>query len=167
MAVDSVRYLTDEESLRALVERMPEAEREAYQGFKHRALDVVFPGRVMAIYTFRSGLPEGIELLKFSELAFTPGSPPHTRSYYRDEELIIGPTPTRVGTRDVFLSLPQNFVFKWCGQETASGLQFRPQFAILVKTRSKESFENDGHTHCVTLKRFLERFPDKRDEVRF
>ena len=92
---------------------------------------------------------------------------PTVRIKYRGSDQLITPVPSRVANREVFLSIPQHFEFRWAGQEVGGDLEFRAHYAILIKTRSRDSLAIEGHTYCLTLKRFLEAYPALADEVRF
>ena len=73
----------------------------------------------------------------------------------------IGAVPSRYRSRELFLHVPQNFVFKWKGKQKSEGkVEFVPHYAVLIKTRSKDIHQVEGHTYCVTFNRFSERFPD-------
>lgn len=160
-------YLTDKDSLDALVGEMPPAERAEYKSYKSLALESAFPGRRMVVYTLRGGVPADIEVFQFGEICVPLKDPPTIRVFYKRREALFGPVPERLADRDVFLSVPQNFVFRWGGQLIDGVLQFRAQYAVLIKTKSAESRAVEGHTYCVTLKRFTERYPELSDEVRF
>ena len=83
------------------------------------------------------------------------------------QDQLLTPTPTRLANRDLFLSIPQNFIFRWAGQEINGELEFRAQYAVLIKSQSRDALAIEGHTYCLTLKRFLEAYPKLADEVRF
>lgn len=165
--VDSVRYLTDAESLQALIDAMPPRERAEYLSYRSRTLEPAFSGRIMVIYDIKAGVPSNIEVLRFMDFWVGFQESPRFKVQYRMKDYQISAVPSRVNARDVFLSVPQNFILRWAGQMTQTGLQFRPQYAVLIQTRSKESALVEGHTYCVTLKRFKDRYPHLGDQVRF
>jgi hypothetical protein len=165
--VDSVKYLTDQESLQELIEQMPEPERSEFKSYRSRTLEPAFSGRIMVVYDLGREGPENIELLRFLDFWLAFQEAPRFRVQCRGKDYPITPVPSRIASRDVFMSVPQNFVLRWAGQITQTGLQFRPQYAVLIQTKSKESALVEGHTNCVTLKRFKERYPHLADQVRF
>ena len=167
MANEAVKYLSDGESLAALVEAMPAHERDEFKSYKSRIMESAFSGRIMVIYTLQRGEPSNIEILKFLDFWMPFQEAPRFRVEYRGREQIVTPVPSRIADREVFISVPQNFVLRWAGQQVASGLQFRAQYAVLLQTRSKEAQRIEGDTQCLTLKRFKEWYPHKADEVRF
>lgn len=114
-----------------------------------------------------NGRPTNIELVSFGEFAVGIKETPTVRIKYREEEQLITPIPSRLADREVFLSIPQNFEFRWAGQEIRGAIEFRAHYAVLIKTRSRDALEIEGHTCCLTLKRFLEAYPKLADEVRF
>lgn len=161
------RYLTDAQSMDALIESMPPAEREDYLNYKFRTMEACFPGRRMVVYELKDGQPTNVDSFGFGELAVGVKGTPTAKLHFRNREHLVTPTPTRIPGRDVFLHLPQNFIFRWAGQEINGGLEFRAHYAILIKTRSRDALDLDDQTYCVTLKRFLERYPRMADEVRY
>lgn len=167
MAVESVRYLTDQESLQALVDQMQDTDRREYMTYRSRTMEPAFTGRTMVVYTLRGREPDRVEVVKFLDFWSPFQEGPRCRLVYRGREQVITTVPSRLGDRDIFVSVPQNFVLRWAGQEVQSGLQFRAQYAVLIQARSREDLKVDGDTQCCTMKRFIERYPHKRDEVRF
>lgn len=161
MAADRTgQFLDDAQSLQALVDIMPEAEREEYRSYGSLALESVFPNRRMVAYTLRHGQPEDIQMILFGDVAMDRVKGPTAIVQDDSGELEIGTVPTRYRRRDLFFHIPQNFVFKWKGKQTSTGqVQFAPHYAVLVKTRSREIHQLEGHTYCVTLNKFWERFP--------
>lgn len=160
-------YLTAGEALRELVNAMPPHDCEVYNEFKSLRLESAFPGRVLIVYTLRNGRPVDIEAVKFGELEIRVQTPPSIRVTYRTRLLLFNTVPSRLADRDVYLSVPQNFKFEWAGQRINGVLDFRPHYAVLIKTRSKEDNKVEGNTYCVTLKRFREMYPESSDQARF
>lgn len=166
MATD-IQYLSDSASLKALIDQMPTKDRIEFETYRCRTLESAFQGRVMVIYTLKYGKPDNIEVVKFLDYWHAFQEVPRCRVVYRTREYVLTPVPSRIGDRDIFASIPQNFVMRWAGQRLTSGVQFRPQYAVLLQARSKEEFAVDGDTHCVVLKRFKERWPEYADQTRF
>jgi hypothetical protein len=155
------QFMDDRESLMALVEQMPRVEKEAYKSYGALNVEAAFPNRKMVVYTLRGGRPENIEILNFGDLVMERIGGPAVLVSDQHGEFSIGMTPTRYRGRDLFLHVPQNFAFHWKGKQTPDGkVQFVPHYAVLVKTRSKEIHQVEGHTYCVTFNKFQERFPD-------
>jgi hypothetical protein len=165
MATEKVgTYLDDNQSLKALVEVMPETEKEEYRNFGSLALESVFPNRRMVVYTLRGGEPTDIRMVLFGDLHMDRIKGPTTTITDETGDIEVGPVPTRYRNMDLFFHVPQKFEFKWKGKQVASGgVQFAPHYAILVKTRSREIHQVEGHTYCVTLNKFWERFPHLRN----
>lgn len=166
MATDR-RHLTDKQSLETLIEQLPQHERIDYLSMKWMSMESAFPGRKMVVYTLRDGRPKDIELITFGEIAIGIKEEPTARIKHVQGDQLLTITPKRFARRDLFLSIPQNFVFRWAGQEINGVIEFRAQYAVLIKTRSRETLAIEGHTYCLTLKRFLEAYPKLADEVRF
>jgi hypothetical protein len=155
------QFLDDRESLVALVNSMSRAEKETYQSFGALMLEAAFPNRRMVVYTLRNGRPSDIEILTFGdlEMARIGGATVHVADTKGEFE--IGMVPTRYRSRDLFLHIPQNFTYKWKGKRNSEGkVQFVPHYAVLVKSRSKEIHQVEGHTYCATFNKFRERWPD-------
>jgi hypothetical protein len=166
MATDR-RFLDDKQSLNELLEFMPQRERVEYQGFRWLSMEPAFPGRKMVVYTIGGGRPTNIDVISFGEIAVGIKEMPTARMFYRNRDQLITPIPSRIADRDVFISIPQHFEFRWAGQEFKGELEFRAHYAVLIKSQSRDALNIEGHTYCVTLKRFLDAHPQLADEVRF
>lgn len=157
------RFLDDAQSLKALVDTMLPAARMDYESYGCRSMEVGFPNRYLAVYTVRDGAPGDIELWRFGDMTLDRVSGPQIELEIPGRGMSsVGLVPVKVGGRDVYLHVPQSFELKWKGKPTPKGIQFVPQFAVLVKTRSREHSQTEGHTYCVTLNKFRERFPDAK-----
>lgn len=161
MANKGGQFLDDPESLQALIALMPAGERDEYLALKALNLEAGFPNRRMIVYTLDGATPTRLSMLLLGDMEMTRiGGPTITVT---DEKglAVVSVHPERWRDRDLFLHIPQNFIFKWKGKDTgAKGLQFVPHYAVLIKTRSKEHHQVDGDTYCATLNQFRERFPD-------
>jgi hypothetical protein len=169
MATDrSGQFLDDHESLQALVDVMPDKDREEYRSYGALTLDAVFPNRRMVVYTLRDKEPANIQMVLFGDIEMERIKGPTATIQDNRGDIGIGVVPTRYRDRDLFVHIPQNFVFKWKGKRTSTGqVQFVPHYAVLVKARSKEIHQIEGHTYCVTLKTFWERFPHLKNDIRY
>lgn len=155
------RFLTDKESLAELVELMPLNQRLHYKDLKCLTLEAAFPNRRMVLYTLDKGRPEGVTTLLFGDIFISRISGP-TISVYDEEHNLpaeIGMVPAPWRDRDIYLQVPQHFELKWSGKYTDSGVHFVPHYAVLIKSRSPELHQIDGHTYCTTLNKFRARFP--------
>lgn len=161
MATETKTFLDDQQSLKALVDRMEEPDRSEYQSYKCLALESAFPGRKMVIYTLREGRPADVEIITFGDLTVSwELGPAATVTDARGQTQIMA-TPKRFRPRDLFLHIPQSFTLKYKGRRIGSaGVDFVSHYAVLIKTRSKETHQVEGHTYCGTLNKFRERFPD-------
>lgn len=161
MATDTKTFLDDSESLRALIDQMPEDERSEYKSYGCLSLESCFPGRRMVVYQLRGGKPTDMEVISFGELTVSWDEGPATTVIQETGQTKILETPRRLRPYDVFLHVPQSFTVKFKGRREPIGdVKFVSHFAVLIKTRSKEIHQVDGHTYLVTLNRFRERFPD-------
>lgn len=155
------RFLDDAQSLRAIVRSLPAPLLEEYESYGALGLEAVFPNRRMVVYTLQQSEPQGVGFLTFGDLSLDRMAGPRVEVEGPDGALLsVGVLPAKLPGRDLFLHVPQNFVFKWKGRDAGpKGVQFVPHYAILIKTRSKEHHQVEGHTYCVTLNNFRERFP--------
>lgn len=161
MATDTKTFLDDQESLKALIDRMTEPERSEYKSYGCLALESAFPGRKMVIYTLKGGRPSTIEIISFGELTVNWEVGPSVSVLDSGGQTEIVTTPKRLRPYDLFLHVPQSFTLKYKGRKSDSaGVDFVSHYAVLIKTRSKEIHQVEGHTYCVTLNKFRERFPD-------
>lgn len=155
------QFLDDHESLQALVDQMPRQERDLYRSYGALLLEAAFPNRRMVVYTLKDKRPVDIEILNFGDLEMDRVGGCLVHMSDSMGEFSIGMMPTRYRDRELFLHIPQNFTFKWKGKQTSDGkVQFVPHYAVLVKSRSKEIHQVDGHTYCATFNKFRERWPD-------
>lgn len=161
MATDRGKaFLDDNESLRAIVDGLPAHLSREYWEMGALSKEALFPNRVMVLYTLRGGKPDAIELLKFGDITVTRIQGPVVEVFSNRPPVEISVTPAKWFDRDLFMHVPQHFEFKWTGKRTPEGrVQFAPNYAMLFKTRSREHMQVEGHTYCVTLNKFRERFP--------
>lgn len=140
---------------------MPDGDREEYKSYGSMALESSFPGRKMVIYTLVGGRPQDAQRVTFGAFGCDPVNGPYADVLTVDGDVLVTTVPRKIGRRDVFLHIPQNFTLKYKGKPNPErGVEFATHYAVLVKTRSRETHQIDGHTYCVTLNQFRERFPD-------
>ena len=152
-------FLDDAESFTAVIAAMPVKDRTLYESYGALTLEAGFPNRVMVVYTLSKDRPVDIEILTLGGMEMTRVGGPTVELEGKQGLQVLGVKPKRWGTRDLFLHVPQNFIFRWKGKQTPKGVQYVPHYAILIKTRSREHLQVEGDTYCVTLNKFRERFP--------
>jgi hypothetical protein len=166
-----VQALTDREALRELVQRMPPRERQEYDDYACLELESAFPGRRMIVFDLKNGEPWNIEDFLFTTFMYPAGGEPCAEYRFqgdgRFESGRVGMVPSRYANREVFLSIPQKFEFRWGGRRAGDHVSFHPHFGLLIKTRHKLLHRVDGTTYCVSLKRFQSEFPAFADHVRY
>lgn len=161
MVTDAKTFMDDPESLKALIEQIQEPEKTEYKSYGALTIEAVFPSRKMVVYALKAGAPSDIEVISFGSFMCDWDSGPHASVEIASAKVQVGTTPTRLASRDVFMHIPQQFTLKYKGRRSPrSGVEFISHYAVLVKTRSKEIHQVEGHTYCVTLNKFRERFPD-------
>lgn len=154
------KFLDDNQSREALINRMPPGQRDEYLSYKFLAKEAAFPGRVLVVYTLEGGEPKNIDVVTLWGMTVTRTQGPQALASSEGQgEYVIGVVPSKWRGRDLFMQIPLEFIFKWKGKESYTGVEFAPQYAILTKSRSKWSERIDGHTYCATLNDFRERFP--------
>jgi hypothetical protein len=155
------RFLDDSQSLEALIALMPSRKRDEYLAFKALSLEAGFPNRRMIVYTLDGVTPTRLSMLVLGDMEMGRNNGPTISITDESGPAIVSLHPDRWRDRDLFLHIPQNFIFKWKGKDAgAKGMHFVSHYAVLIKTRSKEHHQIDGDTYCVTLNQFRERFPD-------
>ncbi len=160
MASEDHRYLDDAQSLRAIIQTMGSGERAAYDSYGALSIEAAFPSRVLVVYTLSSGTPTRLSQLTFGDLEIVWPEPPKVTVSDEQGDVTVDVKPVRWRDRDLFLHVPQSFQLKYKGKRSgANGVQFVPHYAMLIKTLSKEHLQVEGHTYCVTLNKFRERFP--------
>ncbi len=160
-------FLDDAASLKALVQMLPVHERSVYSSYGSLALESAFPNRLMVVYTLKGGQPTDIVLCRFGDITIDRIRGPSFTLVMDGpdrREYSIGPVPFHIPGRDLFMHVPQNFVLKWKGKAVAkrgdSEVHFVPHYAVLIKSRSKETHQIEGDTYMVRLNLFRERFPE-------
>lgn len=155
------KFLDDAQSLKALVGQLPYPERAEYESYACRSMEVGFPNRYLVVYTLSGGRPEDIELWRFGDMTMDRiNGPTISMEVPKVGQISVGVLPKKISGRDVYIHVPQSFEFKWKGKDTPKGVHFAPQYAVLIKMRSREHSQVDGDTYCTTLNKFRERFPD-------
>jgi hypothetical protein len=155
------RFMDDASSLSALISLLPRPERQTYLSYGALSKEAAFPNRKLVVYTLRAGRPDNVSLLTTGDMTLSRISGPVVDVSDEAGTVEVGVMPVRWRGRDLFLQVPQHFELKWTGKDVGlAGVQFVPQYALLTKTRSKEIHQVEGHTYCVTMNKFRERFPD-------
>lgn len=158
--METSRYLDDKESRAALVDLMDPKLRSEYNSYRWVTKESGFPGRVLVLYTLREGWPTDIDVITLRAISIDSNGPVIWAASEGQGDYAIEAVPVKWRGRDVFFQVPQEFIFKWKGKFTPKvGVEFAPHFAVLIKTRSKEMDQVDGHTYCATYNDFLSRFP--------
>ena len=153
------RFLNDKESRAELVRLMQPKLRSEYESLRWVTKETGFPGRVFIAYTLRGGWPEDIEVITLRAISVSGDGPVIWAADEVGIDHAIESVPVRWKGRDLFFQVPQEFIFKWRGKLTGTKLEFGPHFAVLIKTRSKELEQVEGHTYCPTYNDFRDRFP--------
>lgn len=165
MANDTKTYMEDRESLRALVQCLPDEQLRLYDSFMALSIEAAFPGRRLVVYTLKKGRPVDVEVLTLGAMRMSAQGGPtvEVTSDVHTHPITVGMVPAKLPGKDVFLHVPQKFEFKWKGKTASTGgVNFAPHYAILVKSRSKAHLALEGDTYCVRLNTFREMFPDQR-----
>lgn len=166
-----VEILSDREALAALVAGMPPIQRGQYEDYKCLEMESAFPGRRMVVFDLREGRPWNIEDFLVTGFSFPRGGEPTMEYRFQEDGKFhvgrAGMTPSRFSHREVYLSVPQRFEFRWGGRIIDDQLSFQPHFGLLIKTRHKLLHRVEGATYCVSLKRFQTDFPEFADHVRY
>lgn len=154
-------FLDDAESLRALIDMMPAGEKATYGDYKSLSMEAAFPNRKLVVYTLLGGKATDVQTITLGDIFVDRLRGPRVGIEWTGGHAEITTVPQRFLHRDLFLQVPQHFELKWKGKQTPRDeVHFVPHYAVLVKTRSRESLQIDGHTYCVTLNKFRERHPN-------
>ena len=157
--METSRFMDDKESRAALIEMMQPKLRAEYRSFGWVAKETGFPGRVFVAYTLRGGWPESIEVITLRAISVSSTGPVIWAADEGGIDHAIESVPVKWKGRDIFFQVPQEFIFKWRGKVSGARIEFGPHFAVLIKTRSKELEQVEGHTYCPTYNDFRDRFP--------
>lgn len=161
------KILEDRTSLNALTEMMPPPERDEYKAYAALELESSFHGRRMVVFDLERGEPTKIETFVVGDFWVTPDGPPSCSIRLRHgQSAVISTVPSRFADRELFLSIPQRFEFRWGGREINGQVSFQAHFALLFKTRHKHHHALDGFTYCLSQKRFTQDYPKFIEEAR-
>ena len=154
-------FLDDPTSLKELIEAMPSDVRDEYKSYKSLQLESAFPGRKMVVYTIKNQQPIDIEVITFGAFMCDWDMGPSTEVAVSGGKTQLIAVPKKLTPRDVFMHIPQTFQLKYKGRRDPQfKVDFVSHYAVLVKTRSKDTHKVEGDTYCVTLNKFRESFPD-------
>ncbi len=157
---DELWFLDDKRSRAALIAEMPKALRDEYNSYGWTVKEAGFPGRVLVVYTLRAREPTDLDIITLWDFRVGEDGPELWAASDDQGKFLIGAIPMKWRGRDVFFQIPQEFIFKWRGKPMPNaGVEFAAHFAILIRTRSKESDQVEGATYCATLNDFRARFP--------
>lgn len=160
MGHNTFRFMDDRESFDLIVEGLDGDVKQEYNSYGWRFLLPAFPGRKLVIYTLVGGTPRNIEVVTIDSIDVDTLGGPTAEVAGPSHVGVLTVYPQKFGKRDVFLHIPQKFEFRWKAKYVPSkGIQFGPHYAVMVKTRSKELLQIEGHTYCTTPNDFAERFP--------
>ena len=162
---NEIEHIPDKSAFLLLVKQMPPQEQAEYNSYFSLTSEACFIGRTFIVYDLINGEPTNTDILRIHGFHLGENSEPVIEYSFKDDNnqrciANAGLTPTRYRDRELFLSVPQRFEFRWAGQTQAGSVSFRPHFAILIKTRSRADRLAEGVTGCVTPKRFQALFPD-------
>ena len=156
----SGRFLDDKESWAALVDGMEQGLRSEFNRYGFAKKQSGFPGRVLVVYKLRNHQPEVLDKITLKVITLQIGGPVVSARSDGQGDYPITTTPSKWRGLDLFLYVPQNFIFKWVGKYLeGDDVEFAPHYAIIIKTRTREDEQVEGHVYCATLNEFRERFP--------
>lgn len=154
-------FLDDQQSYQSLIAAMPEPARSEYMSYGATMIEAAFPGRKMVVYTLVDKKPSDIEIISFGDFRVDWDNGPSFEVTDQRGSSLILTIPTQLRPREIFLQVPQKFELKYRGRSGGKlGVDFVSHYAVLIKTRSKESLQIEGHTYASTLNNFHARFPD-------
>ena len=165
------RILEDRTSLKALVDLMPPLERKEFESYAALELESAFEGRRFIVFDLEGGAPTKIDTLTFGDFTIPKGRAPNCPATFQAaaggaQDMTLSVIPIKLPDREVFLSIPQKFEFRWGGREFNGKVSFQPHFAVLIKTRHKHHHKLDGFTYCLSQKRFMQEYPLHAQEAR-
>ena len=156
----SGRFLDDKESWAALVDGMGHELRAEFNRYGFAKKQSGFPGRVLVVYKLQANKPVVLDQITLKSILVQHTGPVVSARSGGQGDYPITTTPSKWRGLDLFLYAPQNFIFKWVGKYLeGDDVEFAPHYAIIIKTRTREDEQIEGHTYCATLNEFRERFP--------
>lgn len=161
-------YLSEDESLAELVQRIPEQDKAAFAAMKASRIEAAFTGRHLVLYK-PTGLtkegthrpPEFLTTVGFSDFFCDgqEGADVVVHDIRADERMTIGHTPTRLFDYDVFLSIPVVYRLRWDARYVDTGLVRSLVFPVSIWTKNRSSYFSAGVTYVETPNRFRDMYP--------
>ena len=149
---------------------MPPLECKEFESYAALELESAFEGRRFIVFDLDSGAPTNLQTLTLEAFSIPRGQAPSCPSIFQAaggaQRPLLSVVPVRLPHREVFMSIPQKFEFRWGGREFNGKVSFQPHFAVLIKTRHKHHHKLDGFTYCLSQKRFKQEYPLHSQEAR-
>lgn len=164
------QYLSEEDNLADLIDRIPGRDREVFKEFRCLTLQAAFDDRVFVVYQ-PQGLternehrdPKILATLRVIDLACRSGEGCYVRLVNQDtgEEMALDYIPQRVFGFDVFMSIPPKMSLRWDGRvlEGRGAIRRSMSYPLLVKTRNRSDWYSAGVTYCESPNGFRKLFP--------
>lgn len=163
----AVAYLSQEESLSDLIDRIPGRDRDVYRDFRSLRVEAAFDDRVFILFK-PCGLDERnqhrhpeilttVRVLRFwcnSEDACVEVQDDNT-----GEVLQIGYVPVRLFGYDVFVSVPPRCQLRWDARYVEGQVRRSLSYPLLIKTKNLSTYYSAGVTYAETPNSFRALFP--------
>jgi hypothetical protein len=131
-------YLSDQQNLADLVARMPEEDRNRFNGYGHNRVEAVFVDRIFIVYK-----PTGL-----------------TRNGHHRPPEILNNYP-------IYESVPSRLQLRWDARHVGNEIRRSLSFALLIKTKNKSSFYSMGNVYAETPRVFKELYPEVNGQFTF
>lgn len=167
-------YLSEEESLAALVQQIAPQDQAAFADMKASRIEAAFTGRHLIVYK-PTGLteagqhraPEILTVLGFSDFFCDAqdGADVVVHDLRAQEKMTIGHIPTRAFDYDLFLQIPAVYRLRWDARRSDDGLVRSLVFPVSIFSRNRSSHYSAGVTYCETPNRFREFYPGVKHPI--
>jgi hypothetical protein len=169
-------YLSDQQNLADLVARMPEEDRNRFNGYGHNRVEAVFVDRIFIVYKptglTRNGHhrpPEILNTIKVIDFRADPydGSVVTLVDDKCAQELKVGHVPKRLYNYPIYVSVPSRLQLRWDARHVGNEIRRSLSFALLIKTKNKSSFYSMGNVYAETPRVFKELYPEVNGQFTF
>lgn len=174
------KFLTEGESMNALIALMTPEDAGSYQNYGHLKVEAAFDDRVFVVYQPRGERfgaktvaeqkdPTVISMIRVIGLTTDIRSGANVRLF--DEasgtEMSVGYVPKKLFGYPIFVSLPTEMTLRLGSQIRENKVHRSFQFALLIKTRNRSNFYSTGNFYMETPNNFRKLFPAVSNEFSF
>lgn len=163
----ATQYMSDDESIADLADRIPGVDRAIYKDFKALAIQAAFDDRIFVLFK-PTGLNERNEhrdpeiLTSIRVINFRLNSTDASIRIMDEnngESMDLDYVPRRVFGYDVFMSIPPRMQLRWDARIIDCVVRRSLSYPILIKTKNRPDWYSAGVTYACTPNEFRRLYP--------